>query len=193
MADPLSVIFALRPNRRVAIGAITLDATVDEHHEFSNEITDHPIETGSFVTDHVYEQPRKVSIEGEVTNSPVQYFGNIIGISDRKAEAFDQLVALRDSRDIVTLVTGLKIYNDMAIESIVIPRNQRTGERLQFTATFKQIRKVSSQVVGVISENVAEPQKDQASSEVDIGRQEPAEATAPQAERGASILTRVLQ
>lgn len=181
MADPLSILFTPTPGRRVSIGAITLDATVQEAHAYSATVTDHPIEDGGFVTDHVYFNPRTVSVEGEITNSPVVFLNFLGGLSDRRIEALDQLIELHQTRDVVTLVTGLKIYNDMVLESFNVPRNQNTGQRLQFTAEFKEVRKVASEIVGVAERKAKPGYKDKISSNKNIGRQEPVAATQTQA------------
>lgn len=186
MADLLSILFVPKPNRRVAIGAITLDATIEETHTLTNTITNHPMEEGSFVTDHAFEEPTKISIQGEITNTPVQILSILNGLSQRRIEAFEQLTALHKTRDILTIVTGLKIYSNMVMETLDVPRNQQTGGRLQFTATFQEVNKVASQIVGVAPQKIAPAQKDQVQSEQDIGRQETTEATPPQAAKAKS-------
>lgn len=192
MADPISILFVPRPNRLVSIGSIQLDATIREVHEYKNTVTNHPIETGGFVTDHVYSEPIRVMIEGEITDSPVQIFGLLAGITQRRIEAFEQLTEIYRARDTITLVTGLKIYTDMVMVGFTAPRDQRTGQRLQFSAEFQKAEFVSSQIVGIAPEKVATPQQDQAQSEQDIGRQEAVEANEAQAGR-ASVLSELFR
>jgi len=187
MADPLSILFSRIPGRRVQVGTILVDATVREVHERSSNITDHPIENGGFITDHVYENPRIVTVEGEVTDSPVMFFSILGGVSNRSIEAFDQLNALYETRDIVTLVTGLKSYSDMVIESLRFPKDQRTGGRLQFTAQFKQVKKAASQIIGVAEEVASEEVKDKVGATKDIGRQETTEATEAQQKKAEEV------
>lgn len=180
MADPLSVLFVQNPGRRVSIGSITLDATILESHEYSAEVTNHPIETGGFVTDHIYENPRIVSIEGHITDSPVVFFTDLGGISKRSVEAHDQLVALYQSRNIVSVVTGLKIYSDMVIENLTFPKNQQTGRKLEFRAQFKEIKTAQSQIIGIAEEKAAPDYKDKVSTSKDVGRQETVDTTESQ-------------
>lgn len=187
MADPLSILFVPKPNRRVAIGAIQLDATIRESHSYRNRVTNHPIETGSFVTDHVYSEPISLELEGEITDTPVQIFSLLAGLSQRRIEAFEQLVALKETRDVITVVTGLKIYNNMVIEDFDANRDQKTGRKLSFTARFQEVRKVASQVVGITAEKAAPAQKDQVQSEQDIGRQEATTANAAQDARADEV------
>lgn len=195
MADPLTVLFKTNPDRRVQIGAVLLDATIEERHEYSSQVTQHPIETGGFVTDHVYEDPRHVSINGEITESPVVFFSVFNGLSDRRVEAYDQLLALYRTRDVVTLVTGLKVYTDMVMKSFSVPRNQRTGRRLQFTAEFEEVRKAESEVVGVAEQKASAENADKVSDEKDVGRQETTTANdsvQEKANTSSSLLAKVL-
>ena len=178
-------------NRRVSIGAITLDATIREQHQFSNTVTENPLEDGSIVTDHIFSNPYMLLIEGEITDSPVQFFSGLQGISERRIEAFEQLVALRDSKDLITVVTGYKVYNDIVITNLTFPRDQTTGKRLQFSAEFMQVRKVASQIVDVPEQKLAEEQKDIASGEVNIGKQTAAPADDVQVQASSSLLSRI--
>lgn len=177
MADPLSILFNRTPSRQSEIGSVIVDATISENHQFSAEVTDHPIETGGFVTDHAYLNPRVVTVQGEVTDTPVVIFSALTGLTNRSSEAFERLRQIYESRDIVTLVTGLDIYTDMVMDRLDFNRTQTTGKRLQFTASFKQITKVSSQIVGVSNENVNPENQDIASSNRETGS---AETLAPQ-------------
>jgi len=185
MADLLNVLFKKEPGRKVAIGGITLDATVEERHEYSAGVTDHPIEAGGFVTDHVFENPRIVQVTGEITDSPVQLFSVLGGLSKRSVEAHDQLKALYHLKQRVTLVTGLSIYTDMVMDTLTFPKNQQTGRRLQFTANFKETRFVSSEVVGVAEENADDSVKDKVGANKNVGRQETLTATDSQATKAA--------
>lgn len=171
MADPLTLLFVPLPNRRVSIGAITLDATIREFHKSRYTVTDHPIESGGFVTDHVYEEPFHLLIEGEISNSPVVIFSSLPGISDRRIEAFDQLNLLAKNKDVVSVVTGLKIYDNLVITTLFFPRDQKTGGRLQFSAEFQQANFVNSEIVGVVADKAAPVARDQVQPEQDLGRQ----------------------
>jgi hypothetical protein len=196
MADPLAVLFRTNPGRRISIGGIVVDATLEELHEYNATVTQHPIEEGGFVTDHVYENPRKVRIKGEITDSPVVFFSVLGGVSNRRIEAYDQLLALYQTNDIVTIVTGLKIYNDMVIQALSFPRDPATGERLNFVIELEQIKKVASQIVGIAEQNAAPEIKDKVSDNKDIGRKETQELTDSQeqkAEKNSSLLRNVVR
>jgi len=52
---------------------IVFDAVKSEDHSLSATVTEHPIEDGSVISDHVIHQPDTLSIEGLVANSPINY------------------------------------------------------------------------------------------------------------------------
>jgi len=187
MADPLNVLFKQDPGRNAAIGSIILDATVEERHDYSNTITENPIEAGGFVTDHVYENPRMLDVTGEITDSPVQFFSALNGVNTRRIEAKDQLVALHKAREVVTVVTGLEIYTDVIMENLSFPRNQKTGQRLQFSATFKQAKFVNSEIVGIAAEKAKPEFKDKVSENKDLGRQEGEKLSDPQEAKAGQV------
>ena len=54
------------------IGALVLDATITESQSFRNEVTEFPVESGSKISDHVIQSPEEITIEGYVTNTPIE-------------------------------------------------------------------------------------------------------------------------
>jgi len=132
------------PKRKGKIGTLELDATLEEQHEYNSEVTQYPIENGEKISDHVNLNPIRLTMRCFITQTPVQLLNvNTILGNDLIQTAFDKLVEIRNSKDVVTVVSGLKIYPDM-IMSFSIPRDTRTGQSLQFTAKFTQIKKTAS-------------------------------------------------
>src|SRR4051812_43565615 len=56
----------------LTIGTIWVDVSISEKHSLSAAVTEHPVESGSNITDHVRPEPRVIQIEGLVTNHPVE-------------------------------------------------------------------------------------------------------------------------
>lgn len=65
--------------RGVEFPGIVFDATVQETHNLNSEPTEHPIEEGSPVTDHVEVKPREISIEGIISNTPLNLGATLQG------------------------------------------------------------------------------------------------------------------
>lgn len=64
----------------VEISGFTLDATVQEVHTLESEPTEHAVEDGSPVTDHIDVKPRQIQIEGLVSDTPLNLGATLQGL-----------------------------------------------------------------------------------------------------------------
>ena len=64
------------PPLHVTIGDIWIDVSVREGHDLSAEVTEHPVESGASVADHIRPLPPIIEIEGMVTNHPIELPGS---------------------------------------------------------------------------------------------------------------------
>ena len=187
--------------RHVEIGDIWIDVSVREGHALTAEVTEHPVETGADVADHIRPMPATIDIEGAVTNHPIELpkshagttrvnpspieiegepslgaIGLVPGAHQAAAllgalkldvrskrvfsasvlhftEPFDRvsavhaaLVSIFERRALVTVVTGLMTYKNVALTALHIERTSEAGQgRLNFTASGRVLRIVSSQ------------------------------------------------
>jgi hypothetical protein len=140
---------------------LTVDATLSETHSAQAEVTEHPVEVGSDVTDHIRPKPVEVRIDGVVTNSPLPKdllrsaisaspigpglaIGEaaalaIIGAAEFTKDAFNTLRKIRDNGQLVVLATPYQQYENMAMTELQVVRATDTGDALHFQATFRQI------------------------------------------------------
>lgn len=74
---PLSVF----DNRKTpgVIHNLELDASLNVIHDFVNEVSRFPLETGASIVDHIRQEPEKVRITGFITNSGIKSFGEDAG------------------------------------------------------------------------------------------------------------------
>lgn len=134
--------------------SIDLDVTMDEVHEWQNDVTTNPVETGSPIADHIQIMPDKLRITGMISDSSISdaVIKQFSGIDNgqfltRVQTAFDLLRKLKDDRKLITVYTKHKVYTDMALTSLSIPRNNQTGDSIQFSIEFVNIRIVNTQTV----------------------------------------------
>jgi len=136
-------------------GNIELDAVLEENHEWSAEATSNPVETGAPVTDHVIDQADKLTIKGFVTDTPLTISQSVQGIvnsgqvGNRTQAVFDLLHQLIKLKEPMTVYTKHRIYDDMVLTNVTIPRGAGVGEAIEFSAEFISIRKVATQMVDV--------------------------------------------
>lgn len=149
------------------IGNLELDAMISERQRFSNDVTNFPIESGSSISDHVIQAPEEVEIEGFVTNTPIEFLSGLrSGSEDRvlnaylmlldmagykypgKAYRFNELEVIAEDEQyrpeykLVDILTGLRLYTDMVLVDLTIPRDAKTGDTIHFTATFRKVTSV---------------------------------------------------
>ena len=151
----LTLSYRLNPAR---VETLQLDAAVTEEHGADNEVTAHPVEEGAAVVDHIRQQPDTITLEGIVTNTPLPTDKSpTLAQATRAQDAWDTLRRIRDGGILVEVATPLRVYTDMALVSLRVPRDARTGDALRFTATLRQVRTVTSQVRQVRQKTVRTP------------------------------------
>lgn len=144
------------------IGTFVVDAFVAEHYNFSNSITDIPVEEGSSISDHIIEDQDVISVEALIGNTAfeiVEMNGNAISnlqAPDRMArvrQAYNELKRMVKAKQLFDIVLGLETFTQMAITSFVIDRDAATGANLPFSMEFKKIKIVKSDTTDINASN----------------------------------------
>lgn len=210
-----------------ALVAIDFDGAIRENHVATSTITEHAVEKGANVSDHVRPDLKKFTVDAIVTNTPISaptsnasgVKGDVrgkaltipitqrpfttkeltfpervnlpIGIPgvgaalaglgaldttgtrkistldrsadatrtvnasvlqfdgefDRVGDVFHELDTLRETATIVTVVTTLRIYENMVIQSISAPRTAADGSAITFALNFQEIRFAETRTV----------------------------------------------
>lgn len=182
------------------IGDVAIDCTVTETHTATATVTEHPVESGANITDHIRPEPVQLSITGIVSDTPIgskqiqraiEAGGTKVQITERETPtsaagfgrtAWAKLDAIRTAAKPVKVVTRDKTYDSMALVSLSVPKESKTGGALYFTAQFKQIRIVYNRTTKVVVAKATKSHKKQ-----DTGKQ-PTAAVEP--EKPRSILSK---
>lgn len=166
---------------------VTLDASVSETHVGEVEVTEHPVEVGAAITDHLRPRPRQLTIEGIVSNTPVgpvpgnQYPRGRPGPAEDARSMFEER---RLAGKLHGVSTKLNEYANMALLSYSMPRTARIGEALRVTLTFREIIVVTNQIQTVKTATA------QGQPGVDKGTRQP--TTAPATQSDATVLKSIL-
>jgi len=157
--------------------SVELDATPTQSWESSAEVTEHPVETGSAITDHVKPSNDTITVEGVITNTPVivpttQMQGatrspgtlDLPGVGkvsvqrwsgpfDRVAECREMLRSLVKAGLPAVLTTGprdaLRFDTELVLVRFRVDRDATTGGSINVSLDFKQLRVVSTARVAV--------------------------------------------
>lgn len=162
--------------------AFDFDVVVSEGHESKIQITENPIEGGSPVHDHAVILPKQVEIEGRVSDTPMPsggstVFGSIGG--RRSVTAFEMMIGLQESREVFTVLTGLRRYPNMMLENLRTRQDAGTAEVLDFTATLREVKIVNTRIVDVPPRRPGKTAR-QAPKKTDGGEKKATEMTAQQ-------------
>jgi len=124
----------------ITIDGFLIDASLRENHTYPNEVTSEPVESGADITDHVLVKPIEVTIEGVVSDTPTGDAADARGVDTVPSEdALQILEGISNNREPVVIESSLRVFEDMVLENLDIPRDARTGAALQFAARFRQI------------------------------------------------------
>lgn len=166
-------------------GNIEFDAVLAENHNWSADATSNPVETGSPITDHVIEQSDKLVLMGFVSDASLTLSSNFTQFNVLKPKtqvAFDALYEAIKSKQTVSVYTKFKIYQDMIITKVDIPRIYEHGQAIEFGVELINIRKVSTQLVdipnGIGSKQTDSATTKKAAAQKDAGKKAAEVATA---------------
>lgn len=127
---------------RRSIGGLYPDVVVEESHEDSLEITEHPVEQGAAINDHAFKKPETVTIRGGVSDSTS-------GTENTAIEFYEKLLELQKEREPFDIVTGKRLHKNMLIESLTVVTGPDTENSLAFTAQCREVIIVKTQVTSV--------------------------------------------
>jgi len=132
-------------------GAVELDASINETHNSTAEVTSHPVEDGADITDHVRVKPETLSITGVVTNHPLIFLASLRESPTRAEEAYGKLRDILIARERISVITSLRQYENMVLTSMQTNRDVNTGNIINVTLNFQE-------VIIATTESVAAPE-----------------------------------
>lgn len=180
----LSLLFGKK--NKLQIANIEVDVCVSESHETDCDITENPVESGAYISDHVQLKPARLTIEGLVSDTPISLFGlSQIGNDNRARKVYDQLLEIQYTAEPIDIITGLTQYSNMVLKTLTVPRNSETGKTLRFNAVFQEIIIIES------SEIAAETTSSQFTTKTDTGKVTPKTPGATLLRKAGSLLSRI--
>jgi len=146
MSGTVSSIIGMFFKKKSTVGYLTLDVLVTENISLPSDVTKYPVEDGSEeISDHITRNSEELSITGSVASSDILAF-EFGPCTSKLIKAVDQLRSMHKERKLVTVVTGLGKYEDMAFTSLTINRSNSAngGGWIDINANLRKIKKVSN-------------------------------------------------
>lgn len=125
-------------------------------HESNAKITSFPVHQGASITDHMYIEPSRITIE--------------IGASDvmmgdgESILVYEKLREIQSQREPLELTTRLFHYDSVVIESISVPDDNQTQFGLKATVVFQEIIIASTSILEVSGGNKNKAKKSRSPS-----------------------------
>lgn len=145
---------------KLQIGDVQCDASVSETHALEADITDHPVEKGSVISDNYRQRPKSVQIEGVITDTPIEAsfpgatavssVTSIITGSDPVKSSWETFKGYFADATLISIYASLESYDDIALSNLSVTRTNKTGQVLRFTCTARQMRIVETLEVDAI-------------------------------------------
>ena len=127
---------------------VELDASISETHSFDTVITDHPVEAGSNVSDHVRVSPLRLKISGVVSNTPLSL--TQVNLNPIRAdEALGTLLTWQENADRLTVTTSLLPYENMLLKSCSVQRDKDKSNAVFMDLEFQQVVLAESQAADI--------------------------------------------
>jgi hypothetical protein len=143
---------------------VMVDVRESDSHELSSEITENTLETGSKISDHTIQKPRRLTVVFNQTNTGD---GNT-----RARNVWDKLKYIWENRSPLTVLTFHENYFNMQIENLIGLHSAPFKGAMKFTLALKQINSVSLQYVAIPESQLLKDDKSTnkaASTEVPAG------------------------
>lgn len=155
---------------------IVFDATIRENRTRSAEVTEHEVDEGVAISDHIRVEPTEIVLEVIATTTPLGPGAE--GSDERDREIRAELDAMFDDAGLVDLTLESGAYTGFAIADISDEITATTGEALVAIITLRQIRTAELQTVELPP---APPVVRQVAEEEDRGDQPPDDPDDPDA------------
>lgn len=172
---------------------------ISEKHSLKFRVSEHPLQDGATISDHVHQEMQECTVEGMFTNHPLRKleevnevkFKDEYATSDVKPTVsntalanFEKLKLLAKQRKPVRLVCSLEIYPKMVITGIDYERDSKSGSSIRFTMTLRELKTVSLKATtGTYNfqpEELKTANDKMIASEKKVGKRTAEEATADQ-------------
>ena len=174
------------------VGIVQFDCGVSETHTSEATVTEHPVEEGADVSDHIRLSPEMIEINGIVSNTPIVFLASVeapspleddlVPATDRVQVAYAELRGVMKRGEPVDVITSLRVYENMAIVGMSVMRDNTTGNVLNCSLSLREIIIAQTKTVPV-----PEPVEVANKKPVDKGKKTKKKPKPKQEEKGESI------
>ena len=158
------------------INSLWVEITFNEKTVDDYTITDHPVENGEVISDHLVKLPTQYTIKAgfagnglfntiKVIGNTIKVIGNAISnLANNKLltgqsllqSQYSQLLKLQKSKTLFKIVTPKRIYKNMVIKTLSVETDIDTESVLNFTAHCREIQIATTSVTESLIKNASD-------------------------------------
>ena len=105
---------------------VELDAVIEEKLQYKNEVSEHAVEDGEEIADHVRRRPRTLQLTATIAGQDYE-------------TRYERLRELADSREMGAYV-GITVWENVVIEQFDPSHTVQVSNGVTFTLTLRQVR-----------------------------------------------------
>ena len=163
-ASPLTEIAGslLLAGKGRTIMGLFADVTIEEKHKDELQITEHPTEVGSSISDHAYKEAPEVTMKVGWSESAGKLNGMVgdtmLGGTLGLVGIYETLQQLQNNKVLLVVSTGKRLYTNMLIKSLANTTEMSSENALMIDITFKKVNIVQTHETNVLIENQKSPE-----------------------------------
>lgn len=112
------------------------DVTMEERHSDDVVITEHPVEQGSVISDHIYKLPAHLSLVYDWAAASPQNSSQDPGFL---RNIYSQVLQLQANATLFQVITGKRLYKNMAIKNIITTSDKATENILDLRLEMQEV------------------------------------------------------
>jgi hypothetical protein len=138
------------------VTTITADAVVEEESDDESVVTEHPVEVGSVISDHMFDLPSRLGLIYAWSIGSPQ---NAQQDQDFLKNLYQKLLSLKSGKVLCTVNTGKRQYQNMVLQRVSLRTDKENENSMTVHVDLKQIIQATTQLVPLSSAAVqAQPQ-----------------------------------
>lgn len=138
------------------------DVTIEEKHKDEAQITEHPTEVGTPISDHAYMEPAELVMKVGWSESAGKLNGmvgnSVLAETTGLVAVYETLRALQSNHVRLIVSTGKRLYTNMLIKSLSCTTDMSSENSLMIDLTFKKVKIARTRDTVVFVENMQSPE-----------------------------------
>ena len=134
---------------------VLFNATFEYSRDYQNTITDHAVEEGVNISDHVSQDPDVIAISGLLTDSDLTLIDPTSFFDETVEERRTTLLKWKDEAELLTLMGGPKEVTNLLIQGMSERKSLDVGPGLAVDLTLKQVRIMGQEIADTLGNTSA--------------------------------------